>query len=57
MPKKPSFEEIIEMKLIDIRIEMEKLEHNDTKAFMSEKWKVLQSQREILGEVLKEAVG
>lgn len=45
----------IEMELIDIRIEMEKLESNNTMAFTTERWKILQAQREVLAKILASA--
>lgn len=44
--------ELIETKLIDIRIQMQKLEETNTMAFISNEWKLLHAKRELLAELL-----
>ena len=47
--------ELIEMKLLDIRVQIEQLEKTDTMSFTTAEWKSLHSKREMLAEILAEA--
>lgn len=45
----------IEIKITQISAQMHNMESEDPMAFQTEKWKILQAQREVLAEIMKSA--